>query len=391
MNHLTEDEQAIDKAMKVIDEVLALILKHVRPQLQSLPNALPDPRNPEQEFGITSLPSRVLASFPEGTAGRRLSSRLLKNAAPLLAMANSLPLDAPPEQLEPLLKYLSGVWLGLYFLGVPFIHPWEPVARHAERNGYQRGPAIFKAAGDVYREARRRSAGSSASRKAEQPATSMTPPKGPAAAAKPQEPEMLVLDPNPIAIRDRAFQDDRSPDFVLAAIGACYELLQLRLYLQEGGSIRHFVFRSTLQETLQKGADPRTGKDPADELWGLAQRSYGLRDGVGDNKKQQIVVIDPDETIKRMPPSVVLSTRQGIFRSRLRRSKDDESSSDEIYYGADGNRLTNTQRDLMRSVLLKREDRTEDFIVTASSKEKFKECWRRPKIEPLMRVVPTQN
>ena len=382
MDPLTEDAKAIAKAMNVIDEVLALILKHVRPQLQSLPNALPDPRNPEQEFDITSLQSRVLASFPEATAGRRLSSMLLTNAAPLLAKANSLPLDANPEQLEPLLKYLSGVWLGLYFLGIPFIHPWEPVARHAERNGYQRGPAIFKAAGDVYREARRRSAGSPASRTAEQPTTTVAPPKGPAAAAEREEPEMLLLDPNPIAIRDRAFQDDRSPDFVLAAIGACYELLQLRLYLQAGGSIRHFVFRSTLQETFQKGADPRTGKDPADELWALAQRSYGLRDG-GDNKKQQIVVIDPDETIKRMPPSVVLSTRQGIFRSRLRRSRDGESSSDEIYYGADGNRLTDTQRDLMRSVLLKREDRPEDLIVTATSKEKFKEFCEKLRSAPM--------
>ena len=91
MDPLTDDAKAIAKAMNVIDEVLALILKHVRPQLQSLPNALPDPRNPEQEFDITSIQSRVLASFPEATAGRRLSSMLLTNAAPLLAKANSLP------------------------------------------------------------------------------------------------------------------------------------------------------------------------------------------------------------------------------------------------------------------------------------------------------------
>ncbi|KRC03837.1 hypothetical protein ASE11_24765 [Hydrogenophaga sp. Root209] len=231
--------------------------------------------------------------------------------------------DEPIPDRRPLMRDLTGTWLGLYFLGTPFPHPWEPVARHAERNGYDRDGGIFKAAGDVYRSARRAL---------------------PSRANRGDTMPLTLLDLGPLAYRQfvkpaEGRGDDLSAmdlSATVRALGACYEMLQLRLYIRAGGPIEHVILEDTLRALVHKDANNVL------ELVDLARHAYGSLPA--KSSCQTITIALRSQVaygqLKQMP-GCVLAPHEGVYRSRVKANG-----------GPNGNRLPEDQRNLYRDALL---------------------------------------
>lgn len=370
------DPQPLDE----FHRALGMIFRQVRVRLFELPNRLRPAFADGQYFDIASLHRQVRAGLPDEGSPRRLCAVILAGCDRLLADISERPLDGASQEVEERMENLAGAWLGLYFLGMPFIHPWEPVAHHAERNGYYRGAGICKATGDVYRDARR-------SMRDERPRGSA------------EKDAVLVLDHNPLAIRHLIATDNPAPRVIIAALGACYELLQLRLYVRAGGPIRHLVFDSTVARRLAQaeGGMARRGDRPAQEaidaMWAMACQCYEIGAPARRRLDQgRLTVIKPDKDIARMP-ACVLSPSRGIFRSQIR-LKDEAPAGPgtaAVHYGANGNRLPDAQHRLFRSVLLARKPLASDFPVTSATKEAFEAFCQHPLGNPPVGVERRRN
>src|ERR1700761_2604635 len=83
------------------------------------------------------------------------NSEIVRSVDALRSNVASPPRWAHDDDEDRLLECLTGVWLSLYFIGIPSPHAWEAVLYFADRNGFPRGACLSKAAGDVYRDARR--------------------------------------------------------------------------------------------------------------------------------------------------------------------------------------------------------------------------------------------
>jgi len=146
---------------------------------------------------------------------------------------------------ELLMENLAAAWLGLYFLGLPFSHPWEKVRRLADyRGGFPSGACIAKYAGDIYRLARHRMRERT--------------PTGAQAALLPgytdHDAAVLVLSHTPLILLQDAlgFQDQTNvtPSSV-HQLGRLYTLLQMMLYLRCDYPVHFFIPISALGQSLR--------------------------------------------------------------------------------------------------------------------------------------------
>lgn len=144
---------------------------------------------------------------------------------------------------EFLMEQLTAVWLVLYFLSTPMGHPWERAQRIAEeQGGYPAGACMTKMIGDVYRRLRQERPYSSAE-KAQQTA--------------PPEHDLIVLSNFPsLLIKDLIMRDEeqKTTPPAVHVLGRCYALFQLRLYLDQGGTMLYIVKLSALHDALKKCA-----------------------------------------------------------------------------------------------------------------------------------------
>jgi len=154
------------------------------------------------------------------------------------------PVDRRTRRDELLMENLTAAWLGLYFLGVPFIHPWEKVRRLADyRGGFPSGGCIAKYIGDVYRLARHWMAQQG--------------PAGAQAALFPEEEgksaAILVLSYTPLVLlREALTYHDityATPGSV-HELGRHYALLQMLLYLRCGYPVHFLIPVAGLAQSL---------------------------------------------------------------------------------------------------------------------------------------------
>jgi hypothetical protein len=175
-------------------------------------------------------------------------------------------------------EYLAASALALYFLGLPFSHPWERVRNWVESNGGGLPNGAFMAGG--------------------------TP-------AEPAEP-LLVNSHMPLILH-KSFTNSADvkscvPD-AAHVLGHCYELLQMRLYANEELPFMYFVPARLVEAKLRKD-------HPADFIAGWHEAldwlsAYVFQKSFADQLKKQFVVLtDVDE----LPP-VFLNGSAGVFTS----------------------------------------------------------------------------
>jgi hypothetical protein len=155
---------------------------------------------------------------------------------------------------EVLMESLTAVWLALYFLGVPFIQPWERVRRMAdERGGYPSGACVMKYVGDVYRISRL------------EMMRDLKDKRGHVPRGYDKDCQILVLSYSPLAVLKNLL-DRRENTLTPAAphlLGRCYALLQLRMYIDAGFPIRYFVSKESLFQNwklLKDSGDSTAGQ-----------------------------------------------------------------------------------------------------------------------------------
>ena len=197
-------------------------------------------------------------------------------------------------------EYLAASALALYFLGLPFSHPWERVRNWVELNGggLPNGACVAKAIGDIMRSARL------AHGRARQSMPGGTP-------AEPVEP-LLINSHMPLVLH-KSFTNSADvkscvPD-AAHVLGHCYELLQMRLYANEELPFMYFVPARLVEAKLRKD-------HPGDFIAGWHEALDWLsayvfkRSFHGQLTKQFVVLTDVDE----LPP-VFLNGSAGVFTS----------------------------------------------------------------------------
>ncbi|MEW6022453.1 MAG: hypothetical protein AB1807_09950 [Pseudomonadota bacterium] len=167
---------------------------------------------------------------------------------------------------ELLMENLTAAWLGLYFLGVPFTHPWEKVRRLADyRGGFPSGGCIAKYVGDVYRLARQRIVDRRRFNWQRQE-------------------EILVLSHTPLVMfREVLIFHDQSnaTPRALHELGRRYMLLQMRLYFNAQMPVHFFVPIEALTQSLNTLAGiPDDLPGPPDDA--MRKRRDAVRSQVGD-------------------------------------------------------------------------------------------------------------
>ena len=198
------------------------------------------------------------------------------------------------ETEDEVLERFTANWLALYFLGTPFVDLWEAVAFFSEGSGFPRGASLCKAVGDVYRLARK---------------SHLQRPFGNASCEK----RLYVLDHNPLTMHKQNRESskgerDKELQEIICELGATYELLQLRLYLESGGPIRFYVPDTSLQRVLS--ADEGERRAQTRFMWMQLKLAFPKR-----FEGEQKVHVVHDENLSYMP-GCVISPIQGIFRTR---------------------------------------------------------------------------
>jgi hypothetical protein len=292
------------------DDELAGTLREILGEASRLLDSLPNQRRDLDKFDLMDLPDRVQANLTLGVV-RGHQDRLLRRANGLIEHDDG---DGDPQSR---MRDLTGAWLGLYFLGTPFPQPWEPVARHAERNGYYHDGGIFKAAGDVYRRAR----------------------KGSERRDGQVDQALLLLDLNPLAFKGivgRGVASAALADLV-PALGTCYEMLQLRLYIRAGLPIAHVIPVDTLRSLVKRDLGN------VESMCGLAKHAYGE---LPPQRGQSIMIVEAGRAAYRTLSQMsgcVLAEEVGIYRSKV--------ASESTHGGRNGNRLIGPQHRLYRDTL----------------------------------------
>lgn len=200
---------------------------------------------------------------------------------------------------EVLMEYLTAAWLALYFLGMPFIHPWQQVRRMADtRGGFPSGGCIAKFAGDVYRQARRTLERDMAA-----------PDMGPCS--------MLVFSHVPYVLLpgliDCPDDDDITPPSV-HALGRLYATLQMRLYFDRGYPAEFFIPVDGLMGALGRLANvgkPGRGQRSLEEI--IKDIEPWLRTLFANgNGNQRVTLLSRDSPTAGLP-SCILGPRVGIY------------------------------------------------------------------------------
>ncbi|WP_233886343.1 hypothetical protein [Paraburkholderia flagellata] len=248
------------------------------------------------------------------------------------------------EGSDELLDLLTGTWLCLYFLGMPFVQIWEYVLFFADDSGFTKGASLCKAAGDVYRAARISRCENVASMRNDTDV-------------------LYVLDHNPLAVDHLIRKTKHRLLDWCATLGALYELLQLRLYLEVGGplvfrvpqlslarALKHYVIKYREEEVYVAG-----------NLWRLLKRTFPDR-----HKAVQSALVIAEEDLSYMP-GCVIGTKRGVYRTRVETHEPAIQSGS----GRAGNfvpsRLLATYRDRIMHV----STATEPFDLLSETSESF--------------------
>jgi len=148
---------------------------------------------------------------------------------------------------ELLMENLTAAWLGLYFLGVPFVHPWEKVRRLAVyRGGFPSGGCIAKYIGDVYRLARHRVA---------LPDLPVARPSSCSQLDDINASAVLVLSHTPMVLLEDALtyrNDTYATPLSVHELGRRYALLQMMLYIRCGHPVHFLIPATALKQALHK-------------------------------------------------------------------------------------------------------------------------------------------
>lgn len=170
---------------------------------------------------------------------------------PEVAMNVRVLKDFHDRRDEILMEHLAAASLALYFLGVPFIQPWEKVLQLAdERGGFPSGACVTKYLGDVYRTARQQmirdaeiAVGNDTKLQESQMAT-----------------QLLILSYAPLALLEGLLDptNEHLTPSAVHQLGWCYALLQLRLYIRNGFPIKYFIPTESLKNKWEQlgGSDP---------------------------------------------------------------------------------------------------------------------------------------
>ena len=205
---------------------------------------------------------------------------------------------------EIMMENLTATWLGLYFLGVPFIAPWENVLRIAdERGGFPSGVCITKYVGDVYRAARLEMAGA-----AGKPATATAP-------YNQKDAPLWILSYQPSAmLRDLITcpeHDSRTPAD-LHRLGWCYLVLQLRLHLDQGFPINYFIPLHALKKSWEKLTQAQPANERTTTLNDITEWFLDIMFLHADREKQSVkLLVKPDATSGI--PTCILGNEIGIY------------------------------------------------------------------------------
>lgn len=204
---------------------------------------------------------------------------------------------------ELLIDHLTAAWLGLYFLGVPFVHPWERVRRFAEQSGgFPSVASLCKAVGDVFRQARQVNIRDNDIR------------DGKTGGEELRDEEahkfgVIVVTRQPFALY-RALIERDVPQMILPAdvhvLARCYLLLQLRLYIGEGLPIKYLIPNDSVRP-------PYWGDESAptdgEIHWWLNEIVFP-----GDRPPHQSVELIENQAIMEIGDrSCVLNAESGIF------------------------------------------------------------------------------
>jgi hypothetical protein len=198
---------------------------------------------------------------------------------------------------EFLMEQLTAVWLGLYFLSTPLGHPWERVQRIAEeQGGYPAGACMTKMIGDVYRRLRQERHYYAAEQ---------------VKASKSDEYDLIALSSFPsLLFKDllmRTEEKKTTPQDV-HILGRCYALFQLRLYLEQGGTMLYIVKLSALEQAVKQCETlprfPSTNTSAIVHQW-LAQLLPDPR------PKQQVFLYHGKDDLRMSP--CTLGVKSGVY------------------------------------------------------------------------------
>ncbi|MBK5124975.1 hypothetical protein IQ288_34675 [Burkholderia sp. R-69980] len=271
-----------------------------------------------------SVPTRKwesTSSFAEVVRGSFGRNESLQHIASLLAMAEHLldqsfdESDAPrlqqwhtrwyaragdAVQMSPgaientYVKNLTAVWLGLYFLGVPFWHPWERVRQWEDEKGggLPSGACVAKAIGDIVRSARMRCV--------RKPATERCP--------------LIILSGWPILLFEDLMIDGPDKQGIeddACILGRYYEFLQLLLYCRPrpGYPVYYYITEEVIARKLGIRNATAVNKDVVLKQWNLA--CEWLRDSVFNGERddnQAVYVLDEPKT-----PPCFINHAEGLF------------------------------------------------------------------------------
>lgn len=243
-------------------EMTERILKYADHLLRIQTRYPPDPIQTRDEHAANQLLVKWLDKTAEVLQGEKVSDLFWATEGLLGANQHIEKTPAPPARGAPvtpscdpkndfyarrdeiLMEALTAVWLALYFLGIPFVQPWERVRRMAdERGGYPSGACVTKYIGDIYRTARLEMA-----RDLKAKGISLSNREG--LRQYDHSCQVLVLSYSPFSLLKRLMyrKDDNRTPAAPHLLGRCYALLQMRLYVREGFPLRYFVSKESLTQ-----------------------------------------------------------------------------------------------------------------------------------------------
>lgn len=249
----------------------------------------------------------------------------LRATGPIEAMLNrpSLPADRFDEVVTDL---LTGLWLAMYFVGVPIGSAWERAVQIAEGGGgFPHGACANKAIGDVYRSARLIYRAEfmplvrQVVEKAPQPGGVVVCGEIPRELVAPPRVVVFTRRPRTLLVVEAGALTQCKPTLTL--LGRYYAQFQLKLYAEAGLPITYMVSLAAVEELLAL---------PAGEFAALSASVQAVL-GASSRPGQSIVVAH-EQTATLGIPTCVLGHNRGIYTLT-----DSEANRDAIPFA--GNRF----------------------------------------------------
>jgi hypothetical protein len=263
--------------------------------------------------GIESTPKWLSTSSFAEEVRRSFEGESPKHIASLLAMAEEL-LELSFDESDALQKWhtswyaevtepasiftdtientyvrsLTAVWLGLYFMGVPFWHLWERVRQWEDEKGggLPSGACVAKAIGDIVRSARMR-----AIRKSE------------------TTPEPLIIQSGwPIILFEYLMTDGPDAEDCACILGRYYEFLQLYLYSRSGYPLYYYVTEAVIADKLDIKNKKAEDRPAVLDQWKKACERLRESFFKGHKENQVVYVLAEPKT-----PPCFINHAEGLF------------------------------------------------------------------------------